>query len=320
MSTASTSFRRFTGLIAVACACLLAFAAARPTTAPSPAFTPIPDDHLPNAHYVTPRILAGAQPEGDEGFQKLRDLGIKTIISVDGALPDVETAHKFGLRYVHLPITYSGVTDAEGRAIAKALLEVPGPVYVHCHHGKHRAAAAVAVACVMTGAIPPDRAESILQTFGTGVNYKGLWAAARSAKPVDQQALHALKVRFVERSKIPPLAEAMVGVDDTFDRLKLIEKAGWRTPADHPDLDPAHEALQLREHFRELLRTDEVKRKPADFQTRLERGERDAAALEAALNAWKPGSPLTASAPSAVADTFRSLGNDCTACHNAYRD
>jgi protein tyrosine phosphatase (PTP) superfamily phosphohydrolase (DUF442 family) len=301
---------------------LLAVAATVPTSRPSD-FTPIADDHLPNARYVTSRILAGAQPEGHEGFQKLRDLGVKTIISVDGALPDVEKARRYGLRYVHLPITYSGVTDAEGKAIAKALLEVPGPVYLHCHHGKHRAAAAAAVACVMTGDVPPERAESILQAFGTGANYKGLWAAARAARPADRQALHALEVDFVERAKLPPLAEAMVDVDRTFDRLKLVEKAGWRTPADHPDLDPPHEALQLHEHFRELRRADEVRRKPAEFQRQLEQSERDAAALEAALTAWKPAaeSPAAAAAPPRdVTDSFRVLGNQCTACHKAFRD
>src|SRR5438105_4959917 len=116
---------------------------------PSQTFPPLPTPALDNAHYVTDNVFAGAQPEGDAGFAALKRMGVKTIISVDGAKPDVERAHRFGLRYVHLPIGYDGVSPDEGRAIAKAIDEVEGPVYVHCHHGKHRSAAAVAVACVM---------------------------------------------------------------------------------------------------------------------------------------------------------------------------
>src|SRR3712207_7739670 len=61
-----------------------------------------------------------------------------TVISVDGARPDVELARKYGLRYVHLPIGYDDVTENEGRAIAKAITELPGPFYIHCHHGDRK--------------------------------------------------------------------------------------------------------------------------------------------------------------------------------------
>src|SRR5678815_4385498 len=96
-------------------------------------FQPLPTHDLENAYRLTDKVLAGAQPEGDKSFAALRDMGVKTIISVDGAKPDVETAHKYGLRYVHLPIGYDDVSPEEGRAIAKAIDEVEGPVYVHCH-------------------------------------------------------------------------------------------------------------------------------------------------------------------------------------------
>src|SRR6188508_1838179 len=64
-----------------------------------PAFQPLPTHDLENAYRLTDKVLAGAQPEGDKSFAALRDMGVKTIISVDGAKPDVETAHKYGLRY-----------------------------------------------------------------------------------------------------------------------------------------------------------------------------------------------------------------------------
>src|SRR4051812_27897995 len=87
---------------------------APPQPVAAPAFPPLPDQtHLANAHVVTAKVISGAQPEGDESFKALEDLGVRTIVSVDGAAPDVGTARRYGLRYVHLPITYSGVTPEE---------------------------------------------------------------------------------------------------------------------------------------------------------------------------------------------------------------
>jgi protein tyrosine phosphatase (PTP) superfamily phosphohydrolase (DUF442 family) len=295
-------------------------AAAVVTTAPASrpvaagAFAPVGKETLlPNAHVVTAKVISGAQPEGDAAFRALRDMGVKTIVSVDGARPDVERAHKFGMTYVHLPITYSGVKPEEGRAIAKALAELPGPIYLHCHHGQHRSAAAVAVACVYNGSLAPERAESVLETFGTGENYKGLWRAAREARPVSPEELRDLKVEFVEAKKIPPLADAMVGVDERWDHLKAIQKAGWRAPADHPDLDPAHEALQLEEVFRELGRNDRSHAGRADFARMLAEAEAGTKALRAAVAA----KPVDAGAADAA---FKRVAGACASCHKGYRD
>jgi protein tyrosine phosphatase (PTP) superfamily phosphohydrolase (DUF442 family) len=271
------------------------------------------DSHLENAHVVTAKLVSGAQPEGEESFRALRQLGIQTIISVDGAQPDVATARRFGLRYVHLPITYSTVTPGEGRAIAKAIDELPGPIYLHCHHGKHRAAAAAAVACVYNGSLRPEQAESVLKTFGTGANYTGLWKSAREARPLGPEELRDLNVRYVERAEIPKVAMAMVSIDGHFDNLKLLQKSAWTTPADHPDLDPPHEALQLEEHFREVARTADAKARPEDYRRLLDEAERASARLRGTLAAT-PARSVPADA------ALKVLGVSCTACHKAYRD
>jgi protein tyrosine phosphatase (PTP) superfamily phosphohydrolase (DUF442 family) len=276
-------------------------------------FPSITTPNLPNAHRVTDKVFAGAQPDGDQGFKDLKALGIKTIVSVDGSAPDVETAKKYGFRYVHLPITYSGVTDQQGRQIGKALADLEGPIYIHCHHGKHRAAAAVAVACVVNGTLKPEQAIPLLKTFGTGENYLGLWQAARDARPLDHATLEATPVVYVEQAKIPALAERMVHVDEQFDNLKLIQKNGWRTPAEHPDLDPAHEALQLQEHYREAARTQDVAKRPEKFKQLLAGAESEADALRAALAA----KPVNADAAKLA---MTQLSGSCASCHKAYRD
>jgi protein tyrosine phosphatase (PTP) superfamily phosphohydrolase (DUF442 family) len=287
----------------------------------APAFPAIGDAKiLPNAHRVTAHILSGAQPEGDAGFKQLADLGVKTLISVDGAAPDVETAKKYGLRYIHLPITYSGVTPDEGKRLAKALQELPGPIYVHCHHGQHRSAAAVAVACVMSGQLEPEQAEEVLKTFGTGENYVGLWHDARAARPLDPQTLAAVHVEYAERAKLPALAEAMVDIDQSLDDLKALQKAGWRRPpTNHPDLDAAHEALLLREKLHEVGRSNASLKRPADYREKLRAAEAAAESLEEALRSDK-----NATGPALQIDRLdtrlNTLGANCMACHKAYRD
>jgi|SRR5688500_352467 protein tyrosine phosphatase (PTP) superfamily phosphohydrolase (DUF442 family) len=286
-------------------------ARASATTKPFPAIAD--QDALHNAYVVTDKVISGAQPEGDRSFAVLQELGVKTIISVDGAKPDVASATRYGMRYVHLPIGYDGVDDAEGRAIAKAVAELPGPVYVHCHHGKHRSAAAVAVACVNNGMLKPEQAEDVLRTFGTGANYKGLWKAAREAKRINDDELAALQIQWVETAKVPALADAMVKVDTHWEHLKSIQKAGWRSPTDHPDLDPAHEALQVQEHFHEIGRTGDAQSRPDEYRKLLAASETDAAALRATLSAH----PIDTKAADAA---FKRASVSCTSCHKNYRD
>ena len=284
-----------------------------PGAGKSKAFASVETTDLHNAHRVTDTLISGAAPENEQAFRDLAALGVRTIVSVDGAKPDVERARRHGMRYVHLPIGYDDVTDAEGRHIAKALKELPGPVYLHCHHGKHRSAAAVAVACVMNGSLAPERAESVLETFGTGANYVGLWESARKAKRLKAAELEAIKVDYVEQAAIPELAARMVEVDKTWERLKAVRANAWAAPADHPDLDPAHEALQLREHLHETGRAEDSAARPADYRKLLADSEAGAVALREALAA-RPVNRTEAER------AFKLVGNACAACHKAHRD
>lgn len=278
------------------------------------AFEAVSDQtHLHNAHLVTEKVISGAQPEGDQSFEALRDLGVKTIISVDGAAPDVAGAKKFGMRYVHLPIGYDGVAPEEGKAIAKAVSELPGKIYIHCHHGKHRSAAATAVACVYSRQLPPEQAEAVLHTFGTGENYKGLWQAARDARPIDAESIAAFDVTFVERATIGDFAEFMVAIDQGWEHVKQIQKAGWKAPADHPDLDAAHEVLMVQEHLTESARLRSSADRPAEFQRLLGESGAHLKSLADILDKQ----PVDTRAADAA---FKLASRNCTACHATFRD
>jgi protein tyrosine phosphatase (PTP) superfamily phosphohydrolase (DUF442 family) len=264
---------------------------------------------LENAHWLTGTVISGAQPEGDAAFSELAALGVKTVISVDGAKPDADAARRHGLRYVHLPIGYDGVPADRARELAKAILELPGPVYIHCHHGLHRSPAAAAVACVVAGQMSNDQAVEAMKTLGTGPQYLGLWASAREARPAEPSALRDLKVEFREAAPIPALAEAMVGLDEVLERLQLCAKAGWRKPAEHPDLDPAHEALRVREILSEILRTDDCKTRSDEFRAMMEAAREVSARLESRL--W---------AAEQADQEFAALKKSCTDCHKPYRN
>lgn len=293
-------------------AALLALAACGRPPAQAPAAPSPPEavaaPGLHNVHRLAPGLLAGSQPEGAAGFAALRELGVRTVISVDGAQPDLPDAAAAGLRYVHLPVGYDGIPAGRGAEIARAIRDLPGPVYIHCHHGKHRCAAAAATAGVLAGVVDPAQVEGVLAAFQTGREYPGLWASALSARPAAASALDAASAAFPASSPPQDLVATMVAVDARMDALGAIRAAGWRAPPAQPDLDPAHEALQLRELLTEAGRTHPA----AAWRDRLAPAIAAAAALETGLRAGD-GADLLAGA-------HQALRQSCIDCHRQHRD
>lgn len=306
----------------IACVCLLAVAFQRP---PDSAGVDLPDGHpqcveakyLPNALRLNDKVISGGLPEGETAFQELEELGVKTIISVDGATPDVDLAKKHGMRYVHLPHGYDGITELRVKELAKAVRDLAGPIYIHCHHGKHRSPAAAAAACVANGLLPHERAETFLKTAGTGENYRGLYQTVDRTRRVDDADLDTLKAEFPEIARLPPLAEAMVAIEHTHDHLKALSDHGWKPTPEHPDLDAEHEALLLKEHFTELLRRDEVRARPQRFRELMQEGQAAAEQLETALDRWDGAS---AGAPKEISGSYKLVSSNCTVCHKEFRD
>jgi protein tyrosine phosphatase (PTP) superfamily phosphohydrolase (DUF442 family) len=203
---------------------------------------------LLNVYRITEKLYSGSSPNGDLGFRSLQKLGIKTVISVDGARPDITTARSHGMRYVHIPFGYDGIPPAQILRLAKAVRDLPGPIYIHCHHGMHRGpAAASAIHLCLDKSCTIEQALAEMHRAGTDPHYTGLYAAPRTLMRPTDADLDRIASDFPEVANVPDLAQCMVEIDGRWDKLKQIRSAGWRTPASHQDLDPAHEAMQLRE-------------------------------------------------------------------------
>jgi hypothetical protein len=157
-----------------------------------------------------------------------------------------------------------------------------------------------------------------MKIAGTSPNYRGLYASARGFVPPTAEELERVGKELPERAKVPALVEMMVQVDERWDRMKAVEKAGFKSPADQPDLDPPHEALQLAELFRELVRLPETKGRGRAFLAAAEAAERDATSLEAALRAGGKGP--AAETRKAAESAFVAVGKSCTSCHARHRD
>ncbi len=264
-----------------------------------------------NVFRVTDSVYSGGEPHTEAALKALADLGIKTIVSVDGAKPDVETAKKYGLRYIHLPIGYDGFSRERGLQFGRILTDTEGPVYFHCHHGKHRGPAAVAAGMEASGRWQPGQANAFLKAAGTAAKYTGLYEIIDTFTLPTKEELAAVDVTFPAIAVTLPFQEAMALIDRQKDNLALAEKAGWKSPEDHPDIAPPHEALQLRESFTEILRLKSEGDRPAAYQQEMKRALDAAATLEEALRANEPGGATAA---------FKALNNSCNACHELFRD
>lgn len=283
-------------------------------TVPLEAPQPLPSPAIENFYRLDEGLYSGGEPRGKAAFAQLAALGVKTLVSVDGAPPDVETARRHGLRYVHLPLGYQGFSEEACLRLARAITSLPGPVFVHCHHGKHRGPTAAAVMAIARRGWTPEQAERWLQTAGTSTNYAGLYATVRRWRPPAPEALARVPVEFPEVARPPDLVRAMVDVDRAWEHLQAIAAAGYRSPPDQPDLVPAREAARLAARLAESRQFPEVTRAADDLQERFHHAEREARELARLLGQ----DPLPAA--DILARQFQVVGRSCTACHRAFRD
>jgi protein tyrosine phosphatase (PTP) superfamily phosphohydrolase (DUF442 family) len=310
------SFRRIaTGatLSALALALLCAIA---PEPTPAPDITPdavhsLEAADLHNVFRYGTGVVGGSAPDNEAQFDALAAMGVKTILSVDGATPMVEIAEARGMRYIHVPTQYAGVGTKESLQLAKALRDAPRPIYIHCHHGKHRGPAAAALALVQLGEIDNEVALQLLVDAGTSPSYPGLYACVREAKPVAAATLNDPTIALPSKATVSGMVGHMAAIDRHFDNIKLLRAMEWTVPKSHPDLVPAAEAGVVENHLRSLLSDKSMLEYDDAFMHEMRESQILAQLLEDAL---AQGDLIEATAQ------YDRLVASCSRCHDVYRN
>ena len=258
---------------------------------------------------LTDELYSGAEPKTEEAYAELARLGVKTIVNVDGATPELEMAQKYGLDYIHIPIGYDGITAEQSAAMVRVMREREGPFYFHCHHGKHRGPAAAAIALMESTGCSVEDGINVLVEAGTSEGYPGLW---RDVRAFQSPAAGTQLPELVAIAEVSDFEAAMAKLDRTWDEMKLIQKAGFLSSADHPDLDPHNVARILRESIESSSHLTEPSLAGEElYQEEMRKALEGAIALEKALDEDR------------IADAqepFDVVRRSCKACHVEFRD
>lgn len=274
---------------------------------------------LENVFRVSERIYSGSGPIGSDSFRSLKGLGVTGIISVDGQVPDVAAAQAIGLRYFHLPLGYDAIRAGEAHQLIRIVIANEGPLYVHCHHGKHRGPAAVAMICQSVHGWSKEKAQDWLKLAGASAEYKGLYQSVLEFQLPDQDLLAASSVEIPESVVPSDIVDRMVSMDDRWDRLQRFRDslAGPGLPKDS-DLDPAVDALLLVEDIRELARDETTQKQPAPFHRFLQSMEKNAMRLYELLRDENVSVVKDSSLRTSV--VWRQVAEACSECHKRFRN
>lgn len=279
---------------------------------PLPEATPQEHPDLHNVYRLSENIVSGSEPHGEEAFKLLHSMGVKTILSVDGKVPDQDMAAKYGMKYVHVPIQYKGIEDQELAEIAKTFREQEGPFFVHCFHGKHRGPAAAEIGRLVVDGISRETALAEMRQCGTSSSYEGLYATIAQADIPDEDETRALPFDFPAASPLKGVAGAMVGIARADDHLKWLSKNGWKPDPSHPDVDPVNEATKLTSLLERAQALPDVVSQPEDYRGWMKQAGVQSAELRDLLQ--------QGASPDRVTAVYEALSKTCSACHKPYRN
>jgi len=294
--------------------------------------SPREDPGLHNVYVLSEDVVSGSEPGGVEAFRVLRSMGIATIVSVDGKLPDEELAARFGMTYVHVPIHYSGISDDELMRLAKTFREKEAPFYVHCFHGKHRGPAAAEVGRLVLDCIPREQALAELLRCGASSSYEGLYRSIAEGRIPERDETDRYQWSFPAAHPFGGFRQTMVEISRADDSLHYLSKRGWTPGEDHPDLDASNEATKLAAALLRSSELEDVIARPAEFHGWMTDAVKASVELRDALDAragsagsgssgnGSPGDVASDASMRSIDRAFDSLSQSCKACHEVYRN
>lgn len=104
---------------------------------------PISLPEIENMYQVSPDLYRSGQPE-PEGFTKLEQMGVRSVLNLREYHRDTPKARHTGLLVMEHPMAASKVTEADVEACLRLIQNAPKPVLVHCWHGSDRTGIIVA--------------------------------------------------------------------------------------------------------------------------------------------------------------------------------
>jgi protein tyrosine/serine phosphatase len=131
------------------------------------------NNDLPNFYRVNDVLYRGGQPS-DDGFKRLAQLGIKTVLDLrdDGERAQAEElkARSAGLKYLNMPM--GGFLKPNDKRVAEVMSILSSaehqPVFVHCQRGSDRTGTIIAIYRIDYDGWTSKDAKEEAKRFGLG--------------------------------------------------------------------------------------------------------------------------------------------------------
>ena len=160
-------------LVAIAMFTSLGFTLDVAAQAPIRAVTPDSID-IYNFAKVNKDYYRGGQPLGDD-YADLAAIGVNTVINLtndeDGRAEEQVMVEKYGMTYVHLPMSTRKPPTEQEIATFLAAVEAEGTVYVHCVGGRHRTGVMTAVYRMTKDGLSGDEAFKEMKQYKYGPDF-----------------------------------------------------------------------------------------------------------------------------------------------------
>lgn len=144
-----------------------------PKVRPAEWAQPIELDGVPNLHRITDQLYRSAQPSA-EGMEKLKAMGVESIVSLRSFSSDRKEIGDTGLGYEHI---YMKAWHPERKEIIRFLQIVMNekrqPVLFHCKHGADRTGTMCAVYRIVVQGW--NKEEAIAEMEDGGYNFHSIW-------------------------------------------------------------------------------------------------------------------------------------------------
>jgi protein-tyrosine phosphatase len=257
-------------------------------------------------------MFTGGEPSRKH-LEQLFALGVRTVISVDGAETPHQDAAEIGLRYIHLPIGYDGVPEEVSAALESLVNKGNEKIFIHCHHGKHRGPAVAAIFALLADTLTMVQALDKMEQIGTGEEYTGLWDSVRNfnKKKLDQVQPRTL----VAYHKVDDFTASMARIDRHYDAVKYhLAKNNAPDSAHIGSEELQHQSLLLEEALKESMRlqdSPDADHKDKAFHDYLRISHEGAFRLRQSITSGKEAE---------VTSAFKRLKHSCVDCHADFRD